>query len=423
MYQLVKAVLRSKQPGSFYVTTDVSAKSFSDIIDQFADGYFQIFNNVTGTNVFVSLEGLQQQPLKRVNGNFQLFLTANQDVAIIGSLVEPVLQSIPVLYHNLNKTSNWKFKTIFNNDVSENEISPGSKQNMYVIGKANPIAVSRSSVFTVNGLIHDHYPHPDKRGLVIANGGLTFARKGHTPTVGLLQFSRNSLPAIDRVRFLPERINAVTANPTLRSGFVYDTGTDLNGKTIMFVLLGKLFIQDAGITVVNNTSVFVDLSKIDLLKLILAVGQTLDLRPLGIFDGEFSTDAISIAQLFENEVIKNILTSPYTMLLIVEAPSVGVEYSMTRETTYGGVYTDTSLPNEQSRVYVDDYGLIAECIGMRLIDYGVMIKTSSALTYKEWVYETTDAEQLNVVPSVLADSQTSVRKLRRTNMQMQKLFW
>lgn len=436
MYQLVKAVMRRFKGSEGYKPVDISTLTINQITEEFSDGYVQLFNTVTGQNTYTRLHFLLEQPLKRVSGNFITFLNANAQLNIEGSLVEPTLEEVKVQYYNANRNM-FEIIQIQNDDLTDRNLSKDNKQNFYIwhdlIEDEYREYISKTWI-TVNGLIHYAYMHADQRGVVIANGGLTanfseVNRPNFMPSISMYTANRKLTHVL-----LRDRYSAGTTNPAhlYRSGFVIDAGASLTNKTVAFVLLGKLFFLDNQVvSIVNDTHVRIDLSKVDLLKLIFAVSQTLDLRPLGFLDGEFATGAVSLEQLNDNQIIKNIIESPYTFLTVIDAPIMAVEYTPLVTAQYGGLYTDTfdqSQSDQYRPAIVNEFGMLVDYIAFRNNQHrdgtiGINVKTSSKERFRSFVYETTDNTQLDVVPPVLDDVEKRPSELRRMDLRLQQMIW
>lgn len=287
-------------------------------------------------------------------------MSFNNWLASIGNKSLPVTDYIPVVNKKNNSHVTYLDAFAFGLNVKDIHTDYHPDHNANVAGMMDSIHISSNRnnlenlsdkyLVTVNGLLHQ------KESIDLGfrvKSARKVIDKSKFIDIGLLNF--NQVGEIKEVSFGNTEINKVVGIDLYKS-VLLETLTDLTDKSVIFSFCGCLITDKDIINIVDRESgvIKLNLSNLDLFNLITHVEKFVDLSVLGI-PTDNNRDLVVKEYLKQDDVIRNILKNHLTFAIIINSPSLEVNYIYPFHTgLYGHYAEDKNYPYP----LVNSYGRI-----------------------------------------------------------------
>lgn len=224
-------------------------------------------------------------------------------------------------------------------------------------------AVWNDYIFTVDGLVHRAIYDTD--GIRLLGGGSTFMRRGE-----------HRIGSIRLADVAPFTISVITPSMILKSGTtplqelcIIDLPATTANKSIILIL-GGIIIYQGIMRPVGTGAMELRLNNINYTDTICRILDRTNLPDVVPNNYQYS---LNLNTLYSDEVVKNLLTSERTFLIILDTPEISKSYVSLEP---------TQLPNRYIRHTGEDYPVVT--------DEGVMLEYERVLEYDRYVLHTTN---------------------------------
>lgn len=324
MYSYSSAFLRLRGRRARHETIDVSQMNLFDIFSQFADGYFTLLYalpsvgnpNPIGAPVYVKLNDLKAAAVPFANLPFEQWLTYLGNRALPHTTVAPTVTIQTAKYSDAFQ-SQYNVQRVHPTYAPEVP-TPLSTKTDLLLTKMGVSAADASDYLMVSVGGFWHYTQSDADGLRVRDGGMVADRGVNT--VGLLSF--RDLGTVSKTRILPGMLGR--GKPTIPySQEVYiTTNADLTNAYPILVIGGYLHVCDIYEVVNAEMGIIrVDFQKIQLLHRYFESKDVIDLSSLGLSVDADNSDAVSLDELYSDEVIEKYLTLTQSFIVWVNGCS------------------------------------------------------------------------------------------------------
>ena len=200
-----------------------------------------------------------------------------------------------------------------------------------------------TTLVSVNGFYH-RTDVKNNEGLVVYKATQT-VRKSNQNQIGLLTF--HGMCGIATHSITEEMISRVDVNTPLSSAANINTGLDLTGKSVAFVIGGYFHMLSTLISRIGDNSFRIDFSNYPLLDRYFEMSHYLDTSGFTLSETPVNPSQISVEELQSDDNIKSLLMMNQTFIVVLDCEEVYSEVNYVRKTGYPGcyiAYTDPKYP-------------------------------------------------------------------------------
>lgn len=354
MYRFESSILRERGLNSPYVSVDLTTVKMQELFDNYQDGFIELSEPSLSKHVWVSLTDLKQQELPFINVVFPSWLAAIGNKTIFGSTIEPKFIEKSIRGADAVQ-SGFDIRLAHPRDpFGEGPYPVSDMRDVYIEKKVPQLdLIQKRVITTVNGLCHLNVP--GSRGLIIKEGGRSYYLEGDNH-VGLISFE--NVGDIKQVKIHKEMILPSDPNKdsTHREGFYIDINEDLEGKSVIFVFCGRIYIDGSIVQRVNDQGVMrINLYKLDILQLILESKAKIDMSSLELDERLHMKGAVNIKEIIDDDVITAMLELMQSFFVIVDAPNLLTEKINVEQPKLPGIFESI---NPVTLPYVTSSGIL-----------------------------------------------------------------
>jgi hypothetical protein len=200
-----------------------------------------------------------------------------------------------------------------------------------------------TTLVSVNGFYH-RTDVKNNEGLVVYKATQT-VRKSNQNQIGLLTF--HGMCGIATHSIIEEMISRVDINTPLSSAANINTGLDLTGKSVAFVIGGYFHMLSTLVSRVGDNSFRIDFSNYPLLDRYFEMSHYLDTSGFTRSETPVNPSQISVEELQSDDNIKALLMMNQSFMVVLDCEEVYSEVNYVRKTGYPGcyiAYTDPKYP-------------------------------------------------------------------------------
>lgn len=407
MYQYVRAFLRKRGKNQQWTNVDISGMQANIVFRDYIAGYVTLTNATLGAGeLYVDLTALKQHNSPNQNMAFSTWIGIIGFATIPTLATEPQYATSEILYSDAIQ-ANYKLRACKNDiipDLPEFESYIDNVQVELPLSERRDMAISkpntdmrllqRAALISINGFYHRSM----MRGveLQVVDGAHNALRKS-TPDVGITSFA--DIGEITQHPITPEMI--LIGNPIKPEvGYQYQhgcyiaTGIDMTDKSVMLVLGGYLQVEDSTYDIVNKTLgiVKINFNKINMPLRIFETMDVMDLQTLGLTQSMVREGAVSISEIYSNDIIMRYLTMSQSFIVIVDTPALYRTRSLVEHTGLYGVY---DCPTEPKYPLKTRYGRLVNYWTRRAAE--VFILETEHIPAYSYLYSTTSWRTERVV--------------------------
>lgn len=357
MYKFVKSYLKKKSSNEPYGNVDIQEILLKDLLGNYIDGWIELSNPALTKNVFLTLDRL-----RRDNVPIRLDLTFNRFLGFLGNLSLDTVNTAPTYSSGMVQArdaiqAGWKVNMCEPFQPASTGAAVGAKKNLIVTRDFGDVKkLHNLCLTTVNGFVHRNIPR--KEGVEIIDGGATWLHSREN-LCGLISFE--SVGKVMQIPLVEEMIHRPTPATPYADSVIIDLEVNLEGKSVILVLGGYLYIQPSFLKIVaaDNGTIKVDLKSLDLPTCFMNSYDTIDLEHLGFLRSELqaTSGGINVSKARSDVAVMGWLTLSQSFVVVVDVPVLTVQ---TRTLHKTGVYGSYEYHENPWLPLQDHYGRISE---------------------------------------------------------------
>ena len=333
MYHLISAIAKPLNGNGRWVDVAIGDIALNSLFSTYSRILATLSNPFITGNVSLDLADIREN-IGGQSITFNEFLTQNGNGALPTSTTLPVINPRYVRYADAFRAG-YKIIPVHPGASVDAVYTPAERTCLYLTRpKTDYSLFYESCLVSVNGFFHPTDAGPDG---VYVKDGMRSCMKSRQNQLGLVSFRE-----LGKLSFHPitnsNLYKQIADQPFAERAYV-DLGVDVSNKTVMLVLGGYLHVLDANAFFrVNDTSFGIDMANLPLLERFQESRNYLDLSVLPLATTSRNLSQVSVANFFNEAVMRAYLTLPQSFFVVLDNPDIFVEKELVRKSRMPDVF-------------------------------------------------------------------------------------